>query len=321
MESPILSRSFVISNGRCGSTMLSDLIAEQSDTLSVQEFFMSVPPGAKTDDVITGAEYWAMLSSPKPELTTLVRIGLAPKEMRYPENGRWAGNLEELPRVLAITLSKISSDPDGLFDLLAEQVPDFPQQSVGAHHQMFLDLLTRLTGKKRWVERSGGSSHVAPYVLRAFPTARVVHLTRNWQDSAVSMSKHPSFQLIQLRVEFLRVAGFDPFRRKPEHVVPAEMERFLPERLTAEALRERSQQMSRYLALCAFLEHQAEQALVDVPPQHLLEMRYEDLLAEPVEQLGRLGQFLEFEDWQDWADRVADRIRVPSSAGRVPAPA
>jgi putative sulfotransferase len=312
MDTPIAGRSIIISNGRCGSTLLSDLIAEQSDTLSAQEFFMSVAPWARSSEVLTGAAYWEVLSSPKAELATLFRIGLPPKEVRYPRTGRWADRMTELPRILAITLSKVSSDPDLLFDQLGERVPDFPTQSVSQHHQMFLDLLASMTGKRRWVERSGGSSHVAPYLLRAFPEAKVVYLTRDREDIARSMSRHSSFQLIQLRVEFLGRCGLDPFRIEPGQSVPEELERYLPDRLTADLLRERGQDLRRYLGLSAFMTSQAEQALSDMPPRHLHRMRYEDLVADPVGQLSLLARFLEFEDWAAWANQVADRVVAPA---------
>jgi putative sulfotransferase len=313
----ITGRWIIISNGRCGSTLLSDLIADQEDMLSVQEFFMSVAPWARSSDVITGAEYWSVVSSPKAELSTLFRIGLPPKEVRYPKDGRWAGNMVELPRILAITLSKISSDPDALFDQLAARVPDFPTQSVNAHHQAFLDLLAQLTGRRRWVERSGGSSHVAQYLINGFPDAKIVYLNRNWEDSAKSMSKHPSFQLMQLRIEFLGRCGIDPFRLQPGQSVPEDLEKYLPDRLTSELLSERSHDVHRYLGLCAFMAAQAEQAIEDNPPKDLLMMRYEDLVVEPAAELTKLGEFLEFQDPADWAARMAPRVRVPE---KKPAP-
>jgi putative sulfotransferase len=312
MDSPITGRSIIISNGRCGSTLLSDLIHEEPDTLSAQEFFMAVAPWARSAEVLTGAAYWEVLASPKAELSTLFRIGLPPKELRYPATGRWADRMTELPRILAITLSKLTSDPDALFDQLAERVPEFPTQTVAQHHRSFLDLLATLNGKTRWVERSGGSSHVAPYLLKGFPDCKIVYLTRNREDTARSMSRHPSFQLIQLRVEFLGRCGLDPFRVTPDQSVPEELQPYLPDRLTADALRERGEDLRRYLGLCAFMTSQAEQALADVPPEHLHRMRYEDLVADPVGELTRLGQYLDFADPTGWAERVAGRVIDPA---------
>ncbi|MFG2044562.1 sulfotransferase domain-containing protein [Dactylosporangium sp. NPDC048998] len=310
MDPKIHDHAIIINTGRCGSTLLSDLIAEQPETLSVQEFFGWVAPRAAGRQVLTGTAYWSALSNPSPHLATLFRVGLMPPEVRYPVDGRWGGNLAELPQVLATTLPKISSDPDRLFDTLAELVPGFPAQPLARHHQMLLDLLTSLTGRRRWVERSGGSSNIAPYLLKNFPDAKIVYLTRDWADTARSMSRHSCFQLMQLCVESVGRYGFDPFRVAPGQRVPAEVERYLPGRLTAEMLRERGQDVRRYRGLCAFLAGQTEQAIADARPRELLTMAYEDLVADPVTQLGRLGNFLGFEDWEPWAHRVAGSVRT-----------
>jgi putative sulfotransferase len=307
-----MDRTIIISNGRCGSTLLSDLIVEEPDTLSAQEFFMSVAPWVRSAEVLTGAEYWAVLSSPKEEMSALFRIGTPPKEVRYPKTGRWAGDLENLPRILGITLAKLTDDPDTLYDRVAERVPGFPAQTVGEHHQAFLDLLAELMGRKRWVERSGGSSQVAPFILKNFPTAKVVYLTRNWRDTATSMSKHSVFQLVQLRVELMGRYGIDPFRLTEGQQVPDEMQKFMPENLTAGLLDERGKDPARYMHLCAFMSSQAEQALADSPPAQLLTMSYEDLLVDPIGRLTTLGTFLDFEDPAGWATSVAHRVKSPT---------
>lgn len=308
MEQSPVGQAIIISTGRCGSTLLSDLVAEQSDTLSAHEFLASVETWSGDRGVVGGAEYWSRLSSPRPELATLFRIGVGPAEVCYPADGRWAGNLVELPRILATTLPKISSDPDRLFDRLAELVPGFPDQSLARHHQMFLELLTSLVGRRRWVERSGGSSHFARYLLEGFPAAKIVYLTRNREDTARSMSRHSSFQLLQLGLEVLGRYGVDLFQLDADQQVPEELVRYLPSRLTAETLSERGRDVQRYRRLCAFLTSEAEQAITDAGPRDLLRMTYEDLVGDPLAQLARLGRFLEFDDWEQWAERVAGAV-------------
>jgi putative sulfotransferase len=312
MDRSVPERSIIISNGRCGSTLLSDLIAQEPGTLSAQEFFMSMAPWSRSMDEVSGAEYWQLVSSPREEISTLFRIGLPPKEFRYPATGRWAADPQRIPRILGITLAKLTDDPDALFDRLAEQVPAFPRQSIARQHQDFLDLLARLLDRPRWVERSGGSSQIAPFLLAGYPSARIVYLTRNWADSAKSMSRHPSFQLVQLRVEALSKYGIDPFGVTDEESAPEELRPYLPGRITAELLRRRGDDPSRYVHLCAFMSSQTEQALDDSPPEHLLTMAYEDLLLDPVGQLTRLGEFLHFDDPAGWADQVADRVKSPA---------
>ncbi len=307
-----MDRAIILSNGRCGSTLLSDLIVEEPETCSVQEFFTSVAPWPRSQAVITGAEYWEMLASPKQELAVLFRLGVPPKEVRYRQNGRWADDMVSVPRVLAITLSKLSDDPDALFDQLAERVPSFPLQRVALHHQAFMDLLATMLGRKRWVERSGGSTQWTTSLLSDHPNAKFVYLTRNWSDTAKSMSRHSSFQLVQMRVETQARYGVDPFDLVPGKPVPAAVEPFLPENLTVEALRERGADLKRYLSLCACLSSKAEQALSDVPPRELLRMQYEDLLQDPVGQLTELGRFLDFADPAGWGERVAPRVVDPA---------
>lgn len=313
-----MDRAIIISNGRCGSTLLSDLIVDEPETCSVQEFFMSVAPWSRSTEVITGPEYWKIIAGPKAELSVLFKLGLPPKEVRYPADGRFAGDMVNLPRILAITLAKLTDDPDALFDRLAPRVQAFGSQSVGAHHQAFLDLLTELTGKKRWVERSGGSSQVTRSLLQNFPSAKIVYLTRDWTATAKSMSKHSSFQLVQLRVEALGKYGVDPMHASEDDDLPDEVRAFLPDRLTADFLRERGKDLKRFLALCAFMSSQAEQSLADHPPAHLHTMAYEDLVADPVGRLTDLGEFLGFADAPGWAVSVADRVRKPEPVA-VPA--
>jgi putative sulfotransferase len=306
-----MDRSIVISNGRCGSTLLSDLIVDEPETLSVQEFFTCMAPWPRITEVLSGREYWNVLASPKPELAVLFRLGVPPKEVRYPATGRYAGDLATLPRILAITLPKLTDEPDVLFDQLAQRVPRFPRQSAAAHHQAFLDLCAELLGRRRWVERSGGSTQWATSLLADYPTAKIVYLTRNWPDTATSMSRHPSFQLVQLRVETQARYGIDPFDLAAGRPVPPEVEPFLPDRLTVDMLRERGSDVRRYVSLCAFLSSQAEQALSDNPPRELHCMTYEDLLADAVGQLTALGGFLGFTDPAGWAAGIAHRVRAP----------
>jgi putative sulfotransferase len=306
-----MERAIIISNGRCGSTLLSDLIVEEAETCSVQEFFMSVAPWSRSKEVISGPEYWAILAGAKRELAVLFQLGLPPKEVRYPAEGRYAADMVTLPRILAITLAKLTDDPDALFDKLAERVVLFPQQSVGAHHQDFLDVLAELTGKKRWVERSGGSSQVTGALLENFPTAKVVYLTRDWGATAKSMSRHSSFQLVQLRMEALGKFGIDPMTVSPGDEVPDELREYLPWNITADFLKQRGDDLKKFMGLCAFMSSQAEQSLADTPPAQLHTIAYEKIVDDPIGQLTELGEFLGFSDPAAWAGTVAHRVRKP----------
>jgi putative sulfotransferase len=321
--------SIVINSGRCGSTLLSRLIAEEPETLSASESLGPIRdrlPRQNTDE-ITGARYWAIVSDRGNRLPPLRSLGITPEEFCYPDNGRYAGDLTAVPPILRVTLPFLSADPDGLFDQLAERVPHFPRQPVLQHHKMMLNLLTNLTGRRRWVERSGASSLVARPLLRAFPEAKIVYLTRNIADTARSMSRHPAFQLGQVRQWFWVQYGTDPWTPGGQDAlpdaaeIPEEMRRLIPGRITREALTDvMTRQISRFEALTSHMHGSAEQALADMKPRHLHLLRYEDLVARPLDELTKLGEFLGFADPSRWAARTANQVsRSPRTRSAQPA--
>jgi putative sulfotransferase len=81
--------------------------------------------------------------------------------------------------------------------------------------------------------------------------------------------------------------------------------------VTAEALRDWSRGLWFFEAMCAHMAGLAEQAITDRPPRYLHRMRYEDLIAKPIDELTQLGEFLGFADPSGWAAATADRVRPP----------
>jgi putative sulfotransferase len=308
--------------------LLSDLIAEEPQTLSVQESLISRSLERwSSDEKITGREYWSLLCTPSRQWETIVRIGAIAGEMRYPATGRWGRNLAKLPAIAIVTLPALSDDPDTLFDLLDAQVPDFPAQAVAQHHVMFLDFLASLRQRRRWVERSGGSSALADPLLGKIHFDQVVYLTRGTAATAASMSRHSNFQFAAIRTALLFQCGFDPYNEPaplPERPggggergrpVPADLQCLLPEQLTRATLAERGGPVEQHKLVLAGMSYTAEVALAKYPPQQLLRMRYEDLVAAPEEQLTGLGEFLGFADPEGWAIRAADRVRDSGRPG------
>lgn len=325
-------RCIVLGTGRCGSTMLSRLLAVEKDTLSVSESMVTIKgrmlltPDAEYD----GNEYWTMISRPHGSGTVvnlILQMDFRDAQYCYPENGRFGADRVHVPPILRIALPGITSDPDGLFDYLAVRVPEFPRQTVALHHRMMLDVLADTLGRSRWVERTGASSMVAYPWLLANPDAKVVHLTRNVPDTVKSMSKHPAFQLSEIRHQFHTRYGVDPYiRDMPETVLPGdlpdEMRQFLPGNITAEAMNARKFDTAFFERMIAQLEGSAEQAIADLKPTRLYRMRYDDILADPVRELTKLGEFLEFPDPAGWAASAAPQVRSrPTAKAGTAAPA
>jgi putative sulfotransferase len=321
--------SIVINSGRCGSTLLSRLIAQEPETLSASESLGPIRDRLRrqTTGEITGASYWAIMSDTRNRVTPMLRLGITAEQFCYPDDGRYAGDVTTVPPILRITLPFLSADPDGLFDQLAERVPHFPRQPILQHHKMMLNLMANLTGRRRWVERSGASSIVASPLLFAFPEAKIVYLTRNIADTARSMSRHPAFQLAEVREWFRLQYGADPWTPDGQNAlpdaaeVPEKMRRLMPGRITKEALMDvMIGDIGRFEALASHMHGSAEQALADMKPRHLHRLRYEDLVARPLDELTKLGEFLEFADPHQWAARTANQVsRSPRTRSTQPA--
>ncbi|MGO9083503.1 MAG: alpha/beta fold hydrolase [Streptosporangiaceae bacterium] len=325
---PLDPCTIIISSGRCGSTLLSTLIEAEPQTLSVSESLASIrahmtqlPATAQ----LTGAQYWSLLSD-RGEMAGAMAGQITVSEFRYPASGRFASDPAGIPPILYVTLPGASSDPDLLYSVLADMVPRFPAQPIGLHHKMLMDLMAVLAGRRRWVERSGGSSSVAEPLLATFPDTRIVYLTRDIADTARSMSRHVFFQLAAVRHEFILRFGTDPYSPwpRPELLPPAaelpdDIRRLLPDQISAQVLAELGRDTGRFEAMCAYMAGSAEQALADLKPRHLHRMRYEDLVADPAGELTRLGEFIGFDDPAGWARQGAGQVRPPRDRASQPA--
>jgi putative sulfotransferase len=314
---PLDPCGIIISSGRCGSTLLSDLIAEEPETLSVPESLGPVLSHLvhSSGEHVTGADYWALLSEPLASREEMTRVWTVLSKFERAE-----ARAGTMPRIMHTTLPAVSAEPELLFAVLSGEVPRFPAQPLGAHHRMLLDLLAVHAGKRRWVERSGASSSVAGPLLRAMPDARIVYLSRDIMATALSMSKHASFRFALARFEFQLRYGTDPYRpgalpgSLPEAAdLPAKLRELLPDQVTSHALGELSRDIGRYATMCTVMMGTAEQAFADYDPPCLHRIRYEDLVENPVAQLTGLGEFLGFADPARWAAATAGRVRQPAS--------
>ncbi|MDL4817260.1 sulfotransferase family protein [Actinomadura opuntiae] len=311
--------TLVLCSGRCGSTIVADLLAESPRTLPILELLYAHFQDGVPEGTVTGAEFWALLNRPWRALNTVVGLGRVPAEVRYRIED--PANPPTLSALLGFTLPAISDDPEGLLGTLGAIVQEFPAGPVGAHYRRLFASLCELTGGERWVEKSAGSVLYIRELLPMFPQARIVHLVRDCVDVALSMSRHPMFQLAELRHELLQRMGADPYAAgytAPDEAPDPEVERLLPGRLDAAALDERAaseEPLIRLVVMQAVMARHAEEALAARPSDRVLRMRYEDLLDRPQEELARLARFLELPDGEEWARRSAPRIRRPQRTG------
>lgn len=307
--------TFVICSGRCGSTLIADLLAEHPDMTPLLEFFGSQYQAGMVQKTMTGQEFWELVTAPWISMNTALRIGRVPKEVRYDVSG--LDPRRELSGLLGFTLPALSKDPDGLLRELAGIVPGYPAQSLGAHYRQFFALLAEYAGKPRWVEKSATSGVFVHDLLDMFPDARFVYLTRDVVDVAVSMTGHPMFLMADLGIAFQQRCGLDPYQTQgvPEGFeAPADMDHLMPENLSSFVLDYRSGSMESLMNLTglqAMMAKYTDDALSGLRDDRVLRIVYEDLLADPERVLGGLARFLELDGAEEWSRRSATRVATP----------
>lgn len=315
-----MNLTFVVSTGRTGSTLVSQVLHEHPDVLSVSEFFAVLQgvlrrhlyPSADMD----GPQLWQLLSAVDPIADALIRDGLRSPEMFYPyETGRFRWQTG-IPVICHSTLSLLSDDPDALFDRLAAEVPGWPRRSAADQYRALFAFLAAELNRPVVVERSGGSLIMLRMLHRQFPEARFVHMYRDGPDCALSMSRFPMFRLGILAVR-AAVAGEVSVNSTLEDIqaaMPAEYEGVLSPPYDLTGLADEDVTPARLGARWSEMIRGGVAALAELPAGSWTTLGYEDLLTEPTAELTRLADFLGVSACPEWLS-AATALMDPKRAG------
>jgi hypothetical protein len=318
-----MTLTFVVSSGRAGSTMLSQILHEHPDVLSVSEFFACLQgvlrrlpyPGHDMD----GDELWRMLSAPDPIADALVRHKMTSPEMFYPyDRGRFTASTG-IPIICHSTLSLLSDDPDALFDQLAAEIPGWPRRPAADQYRAVFGYLARLLGRSVVVERSGGSVILIRLLRDQFPQARLVHMYRDGPDCALSMRAFPMFQVGAVTYLAAREAGLPggAYWQRIQDVLPDRFAGLLSPPYDLSRLTEFEFGLEYFGSLWSGMMTGAVAALGDLPGDQWDTLSYADLLRDPTAELSRLAAFLGVEATPRWlatGGRLVDRSRAGKSA-------
>jgi hypothetical protein len=283
---------FVVGTGRCGSTLLSLLLAEHREVVSLHEFFTGLDWNERfRPGPVTGAELAAIVSAEQAVTTKVLGLGYTADEIRYPFDRPGATYVagDPVPWLLITMVSRLTDDPEPLFAALLERAAAQPTQPLADHYRDLFDWLTHGQGGSVWIERSGSSVDYVGDLLALYPDARIVHLHRDGPETALSIRAHPFYRLA-LAILYDLFPGTGTEAEQIRHVVetppPVEV-------------------AGRYWS--DQIEHGVT-ALAGLPSDQRLDVRFEDLVADPVPVLTGIATFLELPDDDGFATRAAGLV-------------
>ena len=307
---------FIVSTGRCGSTMLSNMVRLHPNMLSVSEFFVHVATGAFRDKKVSGRAAYRRLNKPGLIVRTLLKHGLQPDEILYTYGHEARYAPEETPPILCTTLPHLTDDYEQLWDELGPLVRARGKDTICSHYRFLFEWLAERFGKRVWLERSGGSLLLTPELARHFPDARFVHIYRDGRDTAMSMYGHNLFRALALGAQKLRDSGIDPFHlanwsgnRRWLIWLPI-VSKICPRLFSPDRFLNANIELPVFGWIWSNMIERGVEYLNALPEERVLSMRFETVLASPKKEMNRFIDFVgpEFAD-PDWLEKVSARPR------------
>ena len=294
---------FVVGTGRCGSTLLSTMLAEHPDALVLSEFFGGINrPHGFTSERVSGKEFATTLARGNLFADFIRSQSIRLKESLHEVSGDFASEQNESPSpIVGIALAFISNEPEALFREILALVASWPVRPIHDHYVELFTWLQRRNGKKYWLERSGLSWEFFPELRRTFPDAKYVHIHRDGLEAALSMFDYPYFH-------FATSLFYDP----PGAAEIEEIGGNWGDRIDKNPLVRRYQDRAPAAAYGAYWSWQVEQgfsAMPDVRPEQYMDVRFEDLLHDPHGVLNAIADFFEMGAAPGWTDKAVALLK------------
>ncbi|MGE4605819.1 MAG: hypothetical protein AAEJ52_03655 [Myxococcota bacterium] len=303
----------IVGSGRCGSTLLSRMLAENPDTLSVFEHFNGLDVGTRfAADPATGGAFAQLISAEQPFVTAVLRRGYQVAEITYPfgPSARYRRGTP-LPWILVSMLPRLSDTPDELFDEVIAFAHSLRPAPMIEHHRALFEWLVVRFDRKFWIERSGSSIDYLAELDEQFPAARFLHIHRDGREAALSMREHHAYRLpISLMYGApadggIPLAELGPLDLHAEPTDDDPISQVLKSRPSAHYF-------GQYWNDQILRGHEARAAIARDRYQ---EVWFEDLVADPRVELLKISEFFEIDPSRGgWLERAIELVRgVPPS--------
>jgi hypothetical protein len=296
--------AIIVGTGRCGSTMLSNILGTHPAVLSLSEFFATLRPPLFQEGILDAAAFWEILSTPNARVNVLLNAGISIPEILYPGDVSSRFTYESgIPPVLLVTLPHLTRDYEALFDELHTVVSGFPPDHVTGHYMRLFSWLKQRFGRKVCIERSGASLSLLPELVALFPRTKFVHLIRDGRGCIWSMYRHPGF-----RMAAFFEGGWAMSQDGENDDGAKEAFTFDPARIIASPIPFEAFGKLWMRTLVVGL-----QTLVRLPQERVLTVRYEDIIANPRQGIEDIIDFIDpsLHD-EAWIQQASAVVKEPA---------
>lgn len=302
---------FIVGTGRCGSTLMSNLINMHPDILSLSEVFVSFANEGFVKDRLNGEEFWNMLTDTAPVLRMVINPERSPIEFTYEFTPDSPWTLDNLPACLFMTLPHFSKTPDALYNVMEPFIRARPEAPLGEQYQFWFDWMVAHEQKKMWIERSGNSITMVESLHKHFPDAKFVHIHRDGRETAMSIRNFMPLRMFLHMWAKLKRFGIDllkpPFRYSDSPLVAFFSRRFIS-LVPVERYLDTVPKASDAGRFWSAMIEQGLKELAKVPPENVHTMTYTDLVERPRETLESFINFaapgLDNEAWLNEASKI-----------------
>ena len=303
--------TFIVSTGRCGSTLMSRLVRMHPKILSISEFFMSVATRGFVKKTLDGEQLWKLLSIAHAGEKLVFTPDQLVDEFLYPYGPDARFTPEDLPPLLFVVLPHITDDHEALYAEMEPVIRARPRASLAEQYAFLFGWLRDRMDKDLWIERSGASLTFLPPLKDMYPDAKFIHVYRDGRDVAMSMVRHAPTRLYAHAWHTAGMVGVNPLKRPfllgETPIVPL----FEPVAVKLLGLGKKLHEPLPPADTGAFWSAMIEvglQNLKGLGPDRLMSMKYEDLVANPRSELERfvgfLGPDLMDEAWLEAASAI-----------------
>jgi hypothetical protein len=267
-------RFFVVGTGRCGSRLLRDILnLHQSIYVPTESHWIPVMH-----------EFHGSTSNPFEAYVDIIERTC----------------FVEGTRTIDVMLEDVGCTKDAFYEAVRERLGDPACVDVVAVNEAIYRFLAELKRKPMFGDKTPDYGFYMSLLQRLWPRSRFIHMVRDGRDVARSMSRHPGFRrMVSLGVNNWCPISFNGYYRIGEVVEPR-------------ASVSRGESLEAYTHLWESRLRRIRDEAKRLRQGTYLEAAYEDLLADPKQQISQLAAFLEIPMTRGWLVAAADIVRSPA---------